>query len=189
MVEQYQRLSLGHGDFKRRNRMKEERAQAEQVVVSQRLSMRAGEDTGADVTIYVHNTSPKPIRLPMLIASGGKLKAVVRDLKQAGGGQDQLIETLRGMREIPPQIHEGLAKPPNPLHPIDVIPADGQRTLIVKLPLPLICYTYEFCFHDAKGIYWIRDVVARKLFKAKGEPRLKRWPREAGRRIASAFGK
>jgi len=54
----------------RSDRKKAEREQAEQVVVSSILSMRAGEDAGDDMTIHVHNTSPKPIRSPTLIADG-----------------------------------------------------------------------------------------------------------------------
>jgi hypothetical protein len=169
----------------RSDRKKAEREQAEQVVVSSILSMRAGEDAGDDMTIHVHNTSPKPIRSPTLIADGRRPKQVIRDLQQAGG-QDELIQTLRGVNEIGPELHEGwLDRPSNPFRPIDVIQADGERTMIVKLPRPPICYTFKFSFFDAKGIYWTRDVGSHTLSKAHGEPRLKRWPRQTWRRLVN----
>jgi hypothetical protein len=90
------------------------------------------------------------------------------------------------MDTIGPELHEGWLDR-DPAHPISVIPADGQKTMMVKLSLPNICYKFEFSFFDAKGTYWTYDVQSRGLSKAKRESRLKRWPRRAWRRIKAAL--
>jgi hypothetical protein len=170
----------------RRDRTKEEREQAEQVVVSYRLEMRSGLNAGEDVEIYIHNTSARPIRQPIFIAEGRRTNDVIRELKQSGAtSEDPLVQRLRGTDKIGPEMQEGwLDRSQGPDHPIETIPADGQKKLIVKLSMPHICYEFLFSFFDYKGIYWTRNVVTHELTRAEGEPRWKSLPRRTWRRIA-----
>jgi hypothetical protein len=147
----------------RRDRKKEDRAQAVRVITYYVHSLRAG-SIASVYQLTVDNTSDQPIRQVMLAAEGKSPAEVKAALQKEKPPNEDLLKQIEGVDSFGGYLNLGLKDDED--SPINEIASHERREFELKLDWPINFYYIAFSFIDARGVYWERDLIAGEMHTA-----------------------